>query len=144
VRTGEVDGVDYNFITREEFEKKIEEDFFIEYATVYKEYYGNSGPDIQRELDSGKLVILVLDPQGAKTIKEKLPLSTAIFIMPESIDQLSKRLWERPNANREKIETRLNMVKQEIETYKPLCDYAVINVENKLENTVNQIINLIK
>ena len=143
MRDGEVDGIDYNFITRDEFEKRIKESFFVEWATVYKHYYGNSGLDIQKELNEGKLVILVIDPQGAKTIKEKMPTSLAIFIMPESIKQLSNRLWKRPSANEDKIKTRLNMIKHEIHTYKPICDFAVINKENQLENTIKQIIALI-
>jgi len=143
LRDGEINGVDYNFISKDEFEKKIKEKFFIEWATVYKQYYGNSGPDIHKELNNGKLVILVIDPQGAKTIKKKLPESIAIFIMPESIEQLSNRLWLRPNADKNKIETRLNMVKNEIKTYKPICDFSVINGENQLKNTIKQIIKII-
>lgn len=143
IRDNETDGVDYNFISKEEFEKKIKENFFVEWATVYDQYYGNSYPDIQKELNQEKIVILVIDPQGAKTIKEKIPQSKAIFILPESIEQLSARLWERPNADKQKIEIRLNMVKREIKTYGPICDFSVRNVENKLEETVNTIIRLI-
>ena len=64
-------------------------------------------------------------------------------IMPESIERLSERLWKRPNADQNKIKTRIDMVKQEIKIYKPICDFPIINAENKLENTVNQIIRII-
>jgi guanylate kinase len=142
-RDREIDGVDYNFISRDDFEKKLQENFFIEWATVYKQYYGNSNFDIQEILKNGKTAIILLDPQGTKTIKEKMPETTAIFIMPESLNQLSERLWRRPNAEKEKIQTRLNMTKHEIDTYKPICDFSIINEENQLKNSIKQVNDII-
>jgi len=142
-RAGEKDGVDYNFLSKQEFEKKLKEDFFIEWATVYKQYYGNSGEDIESALQNGHTIIMVLDVQGMKTIKEKLPKAIAFFILPESSQQLEKRLWERPDANEENIKTRLNKAKSEIKNYQKSANHSIINQENQLNKTIKQIITLI-
>ena len=94
-RGEEKDGVEYNFLTKEQFEKNIENDKYLEYATVHSHYYGTPKHNINKLLKSGIDVILEIDIEGAKKVKEKCPNAVFIFIMPPSMEILKNRLMGR-------------------------------------------------
>ena len=112
-REGEVQGVDYIFIDREEFERKIEEGYFLEYANVYGHYYGTPKDQVLKNEEEGIDSLPVIDVQGAKKIKDAYPESVLIFLMPPSIEELRRRLLGR-GYGRENLEQRLQKAEEEI------------------------------
>ncbi len=135
-RTGEVDGVNYFFLTKEEFEKKIKENAFYEYANVFNNYYGTLKAKVDEMLDEGYHVILEIDVQGAMQIKEQNSEAKLIFIMPPSEEELIKRLTGRNTESEEQLKLRIGTAKKEI-SYKDKYDYVVIN--DNLEKAVEEI-----
>jgi len=126
-REDEVDGVHYKFVSRERFEKSIEEGEFLEWVELYGDYYGTSRNWVERRLNQGTHVVLVIDTQGALKLKDQYP-ATFIFIIPPSIDELRRRLLERRTESNEVIEKRLAWAKQEIEK-SSLYDYRLVNFD---------------
>ena len=94
-RTGEVDGVDYIFVKKSDFESKIKNEQYIEYAQVHSNYYGTVLDSVVQLLEKNIIVILEIDYQGAETVKKQFPQSRNIFVLPPSLDVLEKRLRER-------------------------------------------------
>lgn len=132
-RNGEVNGKDYFFITKEEFEKLIEDDGLIEHATYVNNYYGTPRKYVEDKLSQGIDVILEIEIQGALQIKERYPDAVLLFVMPPSAEALAKRLRGRGTETEEVIRQRLSRACEEavgIENY----DYVVIN--DKLEECV--------
>jgi guanylate kinase len=124
-RPNEVAGRDYNFITIEEFQKKIEEDEFLEYAQVFGNYYGTSRKTVEAQQEKGKHVVLVIDTQGALQLRDKLE-AVFIFISPPSLEELRSRLYRRKSETDEAIEHRLSWAEKEM----ALCgqySYHVVN-----------------
>ncbi len=124
-REGEVHGVDYIFIDREEFERKIEEGYFLEYANVYGHYYGTPKDQVLKNEKEGIDSLLVIDVQGAKKVKDAYPESVLIFLMPPSIEELRRRLLGR-GYGRENLEQRLQKAEEEIACARHF-DYIVVN-----------------
>lgn len=124
-RLGERDGIDYNFITPEEFEKKIATGDFLEYVHLYGNYYGTSSDWVRAELKKGKHVFLVIDTQGALKIKKTFA-AILIFVSPPSLTALEKRLIERGTEVNDVIKKRLEWAKNELEVAKQY-DYQFIN-----------------
>jgi len=125
IRPQEVEGQDYHFISAEEFQKKILEEEFIEYAEVFGHYYGTSRKEIERLQSIGKHVILVIDTQGAMQIKNKLE-AIFIFLLPPSTEELKRRLHGRKSDTEEMIETRLSWAQKEIAKANQY-DYHIVN-----------------
>ena len=126
-RIGEKDGVDYFFVTKEEFEKDIENDDFLEYAKVHDNYYGTSLKPIKKALDEGKLVIFDIDVQGHKIVRTKLDsIVTSVFITTPSLKVLESRLNSRNTDSSEIIEKRIKNAKGEVEYFQNY-DYLIIN-----------------
>lgn len=122
----ERDKIDYHFITREEFEKKIAAKEFLEHAKIYDEYYGTSKKDVESDLRKGKKVVLVIDVQGAMQIKKgKIP-AVFIFIKPPSLKVLKERLEKRSTENVEQIERRLSVASHEM-AFANQYDYQIEN-----------------
>lgn len=134
-RKNEIDGVDYIFKTKEEFETLIKEDAFLEHALVHGNYYGTPKKEVDKLLDEGYDVVLVIDVQGMRQIKSKISDLITIFILPPSIDELIARMKVR-GETQEEIEKRLNTAKKEFPSWKEY-DYIVIN--DNLEQAKNQI-----
>jgi len=108
-RKNEVNGKDYYFITKEEFEEKIKNEEFLEYAVVHNnQYYGTPKSKIEEKLSKGIDVILVIDIQGALKIKEQIEEALFIFILPPSMEELKKRLIERNTETKENSQRRPN------------------------------------
>ena len=125
-REGEVNGREYFFVTREEFEKTIEEDGLVEYAQYVGNYYGTPKAYVNEQLKKGKNVILDIEVQGAMQIKEKFPDALMVFVIPPSIEVLLQRLRARGTESEEVIARRITQAKTEC-TYMDRYEYIVIN-----------------
>lgn len=139
-RNGEVDGIHYFFVSREQFEKTIEENGLIEHANYCGNYYGTPKAYVEKMLAAGKNVILEIEIQGALLVKEKFPETLLLFVTPPSAVELKKRLVGRNTETIEEIEKRLKRAIDEapiMEKY----DYIVINDE--VEKCVDKIHELV-
>ena len=132
-RVGEQDGVNYNFVSREEFERMIADDELLEYAEYVDNYYGTSMKLIQEKLDAGIDVLLDIEVQGAAKVRARCPDALFIFIIPPSFEELSRRLHRRNTDSEEVIAGRLAKARQEFREI-PKYDYLVIN-----DNAVHEI-----
>jgi len=135
-RDGEVNGKDYFFLSREEFENKIAAGFFLEWENVYGNYYGTPSDYIQNVLEQGKSIILDIDVKGAVNVKNNFKEAAAFFIMPPSIEELKRRLVKRNTETEEDIRKRLERAEMEFE-YKDRFDYIIVN--DDLNTAVNNI-----
>ena len=135
-RVGEQDGVNYNFVSREEFQRMIRDNELLEYAEYVENYYGTSMKAIQDRLDAGIDVLLDIEVQGAAKVKERCPEALFIFIMPPSFEELSRRLHNRNTDNEDVIQGRLEKAKVEFREV-PNYDYLVIN--DKVSSAVHEI-----
>ncbi|MGH2638972.1 MAG: guanylate kinase, partial [Rhabdochlamydiaceae bacterium] len=124
-RPGEKNGVDYFFLSEEEFQKKLKKGDFLEHANVFGYHYGTSKKLVEKELKTGKDVILVIDTQGALQLKGRLD-AIFIFIAPPSIEELKKRLYQRSTESPEVIEKRIARARHELEMISHY-DYHIIN-----------------
>lgn len=140
-REGEIDGVNYFFKTREDFEKMIENNQLLEYACFCDNYYGTPAEYVDRMLGEGKNVILEIEVQGALEVKKKRPEAVSIFVSPPSFDELFERLKGRATEDMETIEKRIKRAGEETE-FIPQYDYVVVN--DRLEKAVEDILDIIK
>ena len=125
-REGERDGVEYFFQTKEEFETLILEDRLIEYAEYVGNYYGTPKDYVYQQMDAGKDIFLEIEVQGALQVKKKFPETVLIFVVPPSIAELRRRLYERGTENEQTIQKRLSRAAQELELAKQY-DYILKN-----------------
>lgn len=142
-RPDEVDGEDYYFVTRSEFEAMIEQDELFEYALVYKDYKGIPKERIKQAMASGQDVIMRLDVQGAETVRSKSPQAILIFLSTQSEAELRGRLERRSTETAESLKIRIAKVRQEYEKL-DLFDYYVVNAEGKLDEAVDAILSIIE
>ena len=140
-RENEIDKVNYFFVSREEFEKTIKENDFIEYATYNNNYYGTPRKEIDNKLNKNIDVIAEIEVKGAKKVKELYKDSVLIYILPPSFEELETRLRNRNTEDNATIEKRLNIAKEELKQI-DIYDYVVVN--NTVEETTNKVINIIK
>lgn len=139
-RQGEVDGENYYFLTQEEFETKVKNKGFIEYANVHGNYYGTPKLNVEKMLDEGKDVILEIDIQGALKVKENFAEGVFIFILPPSMDELKRRIIKRGSETEESLMTRFKNAYQEI-NYVSKYNYSVVN--DTLEVAVSKVESII-
>lgn len=125
-REGEVDGVDYFFLTKEKFLKEIDHDGFLEWAEVYGNYYGTPTAYVDHMVQQGHDVMIEIDPQGAKQVKLKNKEAVLIFIMPPSFAELERRIRGRGTENEEQITRRLTGAMDEVNTL-DAYDYVIVN-----------------
>lgn len=135
-RPGEVDGVNYHFLTREDFLDKVEKGEFLEYAEYNGNFYGTPKFGIKKQLDDGNDVLLVIEIQGALKIKELVKEALFIFIMPPSMSELRKRLIGRQTEDREKVMNRFKTAYQEINEF---TKYNYVVVNDDLDDAVNKV-----
>lgn len=140
-RPGEIDGINYFFISKEEFEQNIKEDKFLEYAQFAENYYGTKKKYIKQKFEEGFNIILEIETNGALQVKEKMPDAVLIFIAPPSVEELEHRLRGRHTEDEETIKKRLAQVKIELERSKKY-DYIVIN--DSVERAVEEIESIVK
>lgn len=125
-RPGEIDGINYFFLTKEEFKNCIENDKFLEWAEFAGNFYGTKQKFIRQCLDEGKDIILEIDTQGALQVKKRMPEAVLIFICPPSYEELEHRLRGRKTEDEATIQKRLEAVKMELERAEKF-DYQVVN-----------------
>lgn len=135
-REGEVDGREYFFRSREEFEKLIEEDALIEYAQYVGNYYGTPRAYVEEQLSKGKNVILEIEIQGARKVKEKIPEALLVFVTPPTVEELKKRLVGRGTETEEVIADRLARAAEEAQG---MGSYEYILVNDDLEECVDNL-----
>jgi guanylate kinase len=135
-REGEVDGVDYNFVTRERFEAMVAVGEFLEWADVFGNLYGTSASDTDRLLEAGHDVVLVIDVQGARKVRRRGVETTAVFVMPPSFLVLEQRLRGRSKDSEEVIRQRLAVASDEVSSY---AEYDFIVVNDELTAAVDRL-----
>ena len=140
-RNGEVEGTHYHFTSKKEFEKKIEQGEFLEWAKVFKNYYGTAFESVDRHHLNGDDVLIELDVQGAQSLRDTHYKAVFIFIMPPSLEALEARLTIRGTESTSTIQERLKHSAKEIQL-SPLYDYILTNVD--LEQTTDHILSIIK
>jgi guanylate kinase len=128
MRAGEIDGVDYNFITRTRFETMIAAEAFLEWAHVFGNLYGTCAADADRELKCGRDLVLVIDVQGARQVRARLGDTIGIFVLPPEFAALEQRLRGRSKDPEEAIRRRLATAREEIAAVGEY-DYVVVNDE---------------
>ncbi|MDP1808036.1 MAG: guanylate kinase [Actinomycetota bacterium] len=144
-RAGEIEGVDYYFLSREDFCRDIENDCFLEWANIYGDLYGTPKAPIDLALAAGRLVILEIDVQGALQVQDKLGHEAGyVFIMPPSAEELAKRLSGRKTETSQARRTRLETAGKEI-ALADRYDYVVLNdnLEQAVEDLVDVLLNKI-
>src|SRR3954466_2310516 len=139
-RGSEEDAREYFFVTREQFENMLADGEFLEHADVFGNYYGTARRFLEQATRQGKDLLLDIDVQGAKQVKDKMPEAVSIFILPPSREELDKRLRMRSQAenvtSQEVIRRRLEEAAREIEKY-PNYDYILVN--HRLEQSIEQL-----
>jgi len=141
-RPGEVDGIDYHFVTREEFEKRLAAGEFFEHDEHYGNWYGNSRKDLDAIWAEGKSAISLLDINGVRTIKKIFPEATTIFIEPDNLENLQGRIRQRPMTD-EAFAKRWEKVQEEMKEAAGY-DFRVINAEGKLDEAVEKVKSIIE
>jgi len=135
-RADEKDGVDYNFVSRDQFERMAEANEFLEWADVFGNLYGTAAADTARCLDSGNDVVLVIDVQGARKVRARGLPHVGIFVLPPTYQALEKRLRGRSKDPEEAIKRRLQVARDEVSAFREY-DYIVVNDE--LEASVDRM-----
>ena len=130
-RYNEIDGVHYQFITQNQFQRLIDQDAFLEYACVHGNYYGTLQEPIEKRIAAGENILLDIDTQGAKTVLQKAADCVSVFIMPPSYEALRVRLHTRNTDDPAEITRRLQNAKGEIAQLS-LYQYAIINDDKEL------------
>jgi len=125
-RAGEVDGEDYFFVDQTTFLKMVDDNVFLEYAEVYGNFYGTSRLAVEQKLSEGSNVLLDIDWQGARSVREQMPEAVSISILPPSIDELERRLRCRGSDSEDVIQSRMNQAIAEMEHCKE-ADFIVLN-----------------
>lgn len=141
MRSNDIPGVTYNFVTVEEFEQKINEGYFLEYTNYIGNYYGTPKGPIKEKISQGIDVLLEIEIEGASNIKELIPEAIFIFIMPPSLKELVKRLKKRNTDSNDKIMERFHTAYKEINEVSKY-NYVVIN--DNLEDAINKVDAIIK
>ena len=136
-RPNEVDGKDYHFISRQDFQRRIDQDEFVEWVENYGNFYGTSVKAINNVLNQGKDLLLDIEPRGAKAIKKKFPDAVFVFVLPPSLDELLRRLEKRGHESPEAIKTRFAQAERELKEVL-WYDYAIFNED--LETAIKQMI----
>ncbi|MFG6148970.1 guanylate kinase [Halobacillus sp. B23F22_1] len=135
-REGEVDGIDYFFKSRDEFEQLISQGQLIEHAEYVGNYYGTPRQYVEQTLEEGKDVFLEIEVQGALKVRENFPQGVFVFLIPPSLEELKDRIVSRGTETEEKVKNRLLAAKEEIDMM-DAYDYVVVN--DKVESAVDKV-----
>ncbi len=125
-RKNEIEGVDYYFVSREEFQKMVNARKFVEWAEVHGQLYGTSANLLNKAIEAEKDVVLEVDVEGGTQIKKNYPQAVLVFLLPPSWQELEKRLKNRRTEDYERVKERIKQAKKEID-YAPYYDYLIIN-----------------
>ncbi len=137
-REGEKNGVDYYFLSQEEFQQMLDKGQLLEWAKVYGNYYGVPRDEISQALSKGVDMIVKVDVQGAATIKKILPQAVFIFLTPPSMEELELRLKQRRSESSIDLALRLERAKEEIKSL-PLFDYVITSHQDRIDDIISQI-----
>lgn len=140
-RVGEIDGVDYFFHSRDEFEEMIEQGELIEWAEYVGNYYGTPKHAVEKQLAEGKDVLLEIEMQGGMLVKEQFPEALLLFVTPPSFAELEQRLIGRGTETKEEITRRMKRATEEV-AYMPSYDYLIVNDE--LEQAIQDVHQIIR
>ena len=140
-RPGEQEGVDYYYRTREQFQQLLENDQVVEHNFYNGNYYGTLKSEVEKRLEAGKVVVLVIDVHGAANIRRMFPGATTVFLLPPSVEELEHRLRGRGTEDEETIQKRLAKAREEIPHAK---DYDYIVYNDALEDAVSDLRAIIK
>lgn len=138
IRPGEKDGVDYYFLSNEEFNNRIENNEFLEYAKVYDNMYGVLKSEVRTALAKGEDVIIKVDVQGAATLRSKIPNAVFIFLEPPSIDDLAERLKNRKADSEHSVNVRIGMAEEEMQA-RDMFNCSIVNLTGNLDITVKTV-----
>jgi len=140
-RNGEIEGKDYFYVSKEEFEEKIRDNDFLEYAIYNNNYYGTLKSKINEKLDNNIDVFVEIEVNGAKNIKNIYKDSVLIYILPPSLEELKERLIERNTEDEETINKRMQITKKELKEI-DIYDYVIVN--DDLEIAIDKVKNIIE
>jgi guanylate kinase len=135
-REGEIDGVDYNFVTRDRFDAMVAAGEFLEWADVFGNLYGTAAADTDRILESGHDVVLVIDVQGARKVRARGVVASTVFVMPPSFDVLEQRLRGRSKDSEQAIQRRLQVARDEVAAF---AEYDFVVVNDELTGAVDRL-----
>ena len=142
-RKNERDGVDYNFVTKHHFQERIDAGDFLEWAIVHDQMYGSPKQAAHDVMEEGKNILLIIDVQGALNVKQSMPEAHLIFLEPESLDQIKRRISKRPTIDEAELKIRMKSAEKEL-ALRDFYDYSVLNKEGKLKDTVKQVAKIIR
>ncbi len=142
-RPGEIDGVHYHFLTKEDFEAKIMSGEMLEHAKYVENYYGTPKKPVDDTLNEGKNIILDIEVQGALQVKEKMPEAIMIFVIPPNYETLVSRIRGRGTESEEVIQKRMTQARWELESF-PRYDYVVVNETNGIEKAAENVLDIMK
>jgi guanylate kinase len=135
-REGETDGIDYNFVSRQRFEAMEAGEDFLEWASVFGNYYGTCASDVERHVAAGLDIVLVIDVQGAKQVRERRGDTVSVFVLPPSFAVLEQRLRGRSTDSEEAMQRRLQRARDEVAGF---VDYDYVIVNDELEPCVDRL-----
>ena len=141
IRGNETDGVDYYFVSEEQFQKHIENGDMLEYAKYGSNYYGTPALPIKERINNGETVFLNIEVQGGASIKKLMPEAVKVFIIPPSMNELERRLRKRGTEDDDAIKKRLGIAESEI---KRACEYDYIVINDDLDDAVDALIAIVK
>lgn len=139
-RHGETEGVEYRFVSEEEFKRMVEEGAFLEWAHVHGKYYGTRAEDIERMLSQGRDVVLEIDVQGAQQVKRIIPDAVTIFVEPPSVEELEHRLHSRGTEGSGELSVRLRNAMDEL-AHAGEYEYRVVN--DRVDDAAADLIRII-
>ena len=142
MRDGERDGVDYQFLSHEEFDALLARDEFLEHAEVYGNRYGSPKEQVRRALAQGQDAVVKIDVQGAASIRRMAPEALLLFIAPPSMEELERRLRERKTESPEQLALRIRTAESELDAAE-WFDYAIVNDTDALDGTVESILRVV-
>ncbi len=142
-RPGEEDGVSYYFTKKEDFERMIEEDAFFEHACYVGNYYGTPKAPVFERLNRGEHVLLEIEMQGAKQVKEAYPEAVVFFVMPPSVEELRRRLEGRGTETPEVVDQRMRVAIDEME-FARSCEWVTIVINDEVERAAAEIADLLR
>ena len=141
-REGEIDGVHYNYISKEKFDKDIEDGKFLEFSKYVNNYYGTYQDQVEASLEKGEDIILEIEVLGATQVKSKMPDAVLIILLPPTIEELESRLRNRQTETEEQIKERLERARYEIANYGHY-DYVIVNEHNRQDKAVEDIMQIV-